>query len=172
MVDIISHTYTEGQRLTFCSTIWKRLTPTGVYNFPLISLSGGFLPFHSYIHTHHHHTHIITHHTHHHTSHTSLHIITHHHTSSHIITIIHTSHTHHHHTRAVGAGAAGAAAAGPMFGAQKKKIIAAGCPTLAISPQDCTRNDLRRSKIQNFPGGACPQTRLLGALRALCTLRA
>ena len=57
--------------------------------------------------------------------------------------------------RAVGAGAAGAAAAGPMFGAQKnkkkkQKKIAAGCPTLAISPQDCTRNDLRRSKILNF----------------------
>ena len=29
----------------------------------------------------------------------------------------------------------------------------AGCPTLAISPQDCTRNDLRRSEIQNFLGG-------------------
>ena len=24
---------------------------------------------------------------------------------------------------------------------------------LAVSSQDCTRNDLRRSKIQNFPGG-------------------
>ena len=24
-------------------------------------------------------------------------------------------------------------------------------PTLAISPQDCTRNDLRWSKIKNFP---------------------
>ena len=37
---------------------------------------------------------------------------------------------------------------------KKKKIkiffITAGCPTLAISPQDCTRNDLRRSKTKIF----------------------
>ena len=48
---------------------------------------------------------------------------------------------------------------------------------LAVSSQDCTRNDLRRSKIQNFPGGGPPDplyvTRfarllhfLVGALRA------
>ena len=29
---------------------------------------------------------------------------------------------------------------------------------LAVSSQDCTRNDLRRSKIQNFPGGGPPDT--------------
>ena len=27
-------------------------------------------------------------------------------------------------------------------------------------PQNCTRNDLSRPEIQNFPGGACPQTPL------------
>ncbi len=42
-----------------------------------------------------------------------------------------------------------------------------GCPTISISFQDCTRNDLRRPEIQNFPGGACPQTPLKAALRAL-----
>ena len=40
---------------------------------------------------------------------------------------------------------------------------------LAVSSQDCTRNDLRRSKIQNFPGEG-PQTPLCDALRALATL--
>ncbi len=44
---------------------------------------------------------------------------------------------------------------------------AAGRPTPAISPRNCTRNDLRRPEIQNFPGGACPQTPLAGALCAL-----
>ena len=46
-------------------------------------------------------------------------------------------------------------------------ILAVGRPTLAISPQNSTRNDLRRSEIKNFPGEACPQTPLLGVLRAL-----
>ena len=27
---------------------------------------------------------------------------------------------------------------------------------LAVSSQDCTRNNLKRSKIQNFPGGGPP----------------
>ena len=45
--------------------------------------------------------------------------------------------------------------------------LAVGRPIFAISPQDYARNDLRRSEIQNFPGGACPQTPLEGALRAL-----
>ena len=31
---------------------------------------------------------------------------------------------------------------------------------------DCTRNNLRRCEIQNFPEGACPQTLLDGALHA------
>ena len=38
-----------------------------------------------------------------------------------------------------------------------------GCPTLAITPQYCSRKDLRMSKIQNFSGGACPKTPLAGA---------
>ena len=45
--------------------------------------------------------------------------------------------------------------------------LAVGRPIFAISPQDYARNDLRRSEIQNFPGGACPQTPLEGVLRAL-----
>ena len=40
-------------------------------------------------------------------------------------------------------------------------------PKLTISPQEYTRNNLRRPEIQNFPGGACPQTPLASALRAL-----
>ena len=39
-----------------------------------------------------------------------------------------------------------------------------------IFPQEYTRNDLRRSEIQNFPWGACPQTPLAGVLRALYIL--
>ena len=41
--------------------------------------------------------------------------------------------------------------------------LAVGRPIFAISPQDYARNDLRRSEIQNFPGGACPQTPLVYA---------
>ena len=40
---------------------------------------------------------------------------------------------------------------------------------LAVSSQDCTRNDLRRSKIQNFPGGGPPDP-FSDALHALATL--
>ena len=36
----------------------------------------------------------------------------------------------------------------------------------AILSQNCPRNDLRRPKIQNFSGGACPQTPL--AARFAC----
>jgi len=45
--------------------------------------------------------------------------------------------------------------------------LAVGRSIFAISPQDYARNDLRRSEIQNFPWGACPQTPLEGALRVL-----
>ncbi len=31
-----------------------------------------------------------------------------------------------------------------------------GRPTAAILPQNCTRNDLRRPEIQDFPGGGMP----------------
>ena len=41
---------------------------------------------------------------------------------------------------------------------------------LAVSSQDCTRNDLRRSKIQNFPGGGPPDPPLCDALCALAPL--
>ena len=41
---------------------------------------------------------------------------------------------------------------------------------LAVSSQDCTRNDLRRSKIQNFPWGEGPQTPLCDTFRALAPL--
>ena len=49
---------------------------------------------------------------------------------------------------------------------------------LAVSSQDCTRNNLRRSKIQNFPGGGGgggggpDPPRLCDTLRALATLLA
>ena len=39
--------------------------------------------------------------------------------------------------------------------------LPAGWVTLPLSPQKCTRSDLRMSEIQNFPGGACPQTPLV-----------
>ena len=55
--------------------------------------------------------------------------------------------------RAVGVGAAGAAAAGPIICSVS---LATVVEYLAVSSQDCTRNDLRRSKIQNFPGGGPP----------------
>ena len=35
-----------------------------------------------------------------------------------------------------------------------------GSPTPAILSRNCIRNNLRRPKIPNFPGGACPQTPL------------
>ena len=38
--------------------------------------------------------------------------------------------------------------------------LPSGWVTLPLSPQNCTRSDLRMSEIQNFPGGACPQTPL------------
>ena len=38
--------------------------------------------------------------------------------------------------------------------------LAVGRPAFAISPKEYTRNYLRRSKIQNFAWGACPQTPL------------
>ena len=41
---------------------------------------------------------------------------------------------------------------------------------LAVSSQDCTRNDLRRSKIQNFPGGGPPDRPISDALHALAPL--
>ena len=41
---------------------------------------------------------------------------------------------------------------------------------LAVSSQDCTRNNLRRSKIQNFPGGGPPEPPLCDALCALAPL--
>ena len=37
---------------------------------------------------------------------------------------------------------------------------------LAVSSQDCTRNHLRRSKIQNFPGGGPPDPPMWRASRA------
>ena len=48
----------------------------------------------------------------------------------------------------------------------QQPALAVGCPTFANSPHENTRNDLRRSEIQNFSGEACPQTPLTGALCA------
>ena len=47
--------------------------------------------------------------------------------------------------------------------------MAVGRPTLAVSPQNGTKSDLRRSQIKNFPGGYVPtcHTPLAFALRAL-----
>ena len=43
--------------------------------------------------------------------------------------------------------------------------LAVDCPTFAILPQEYTKNDLRRSEIQNFLGGMP----LAGVLR-MCAL--
>ena len=42
---------------------------------------------------------------------------------------------------------------------------------LAVSSQDCTRKDLRRSKIQNFPGDGPPDPPMWRAVRACTTSR-
>ena len=36
------------------------------------------------------------------------------------------------------------------------QMLAVGRPTLAVSLQNGTKSDLRRSGSKNFPGGACP----------------
>ena len=41
---------------------------------------------------------------------------------------------------------------------------------LAVSSQEYTRNDLRRSKIQNFPGGEPPDPPISDVLCALAPL--
>ena len=49
--------------------------------------------------------------------------------------------------------------------------LAVGCPTLAVSPQNGTKSDLRRSEIKKFPGGTCPPRATpisVHASRALC----
>ena len=42
--------------------------------------------------------------------------------------------------------------------------------TLAVLPPNCSRCDLSMTKIQNFSGGACPQTPLLGRASRAITL--
>ena len=42
--------------------------------------------------------------------------------------------------------------------------------TLAVSPQNSTKSDLRRSEIKNFPGGTCSPPATPPSVRALRTL--
>ena len=64
--------------------------------------------------------------------------------------------------RAIGAGPAGAAAVGPKFGQKASGVYgrafnyARVSSANSISTQNCTRNDLRWSKMQNFSGGRMP----------------
>ena len=44
--------------------------------------------------------------------------------------------------------------------------LAVGRPTLAVSPQNGTKSDLRRSEIKNFPAGRATPT----SARASCAL--
>ena len=47
------------------------------------------------------------------------------------------------------------------------------CPTLAVSPQNSTKSDLRRSEIKNFPGGGGHVPQVSHSLAcALCALYA
>ena len=55
------------------------------------------------------------------------------------------------------------------FNLASNTMLVVGRPTLAVSPQNGTKSDLRRSGIKNVSGGTCPYVPhpLARALRAL-----
>ena len=58
------------------------------------------------------------------------------------------------------------------FNLASNTMLTVGHPTLAVSPMNGTKSDLRRPGIKNFPGGTClhvphPLARALRALYAI-----